>query len=258
MGALRSRRTIASDFPNWLAEKRIVYTLKTTLNMKAPLLLLSLLTACVWADETPAFVPLFAQEGAPNGFLVRHWADVSKPAGGNATWEVKDGVLRSTGDRGCWLISEKKYGDFELEYEFKLGPRGNSGLALRAPLQGDPAFDGMELQMADFRYNEQAKDSELTGGLYRVLAPMKQVYKPEEWNKMRVKLVGSTIRVELNDVVIQDTDLANQTTEVTRHDGKGAPALKDRPREGHLGFQELSRENGRVMIRGARIREFAK
>jgi hypothetical protein len=40
---------------------------------------------------------------------------------------VKDGVLTSEGARGCWLMSEKEYGDFELEYEFKLGPQGNSG-----------------------------------------------------------------------------------------------------------------------------------
>jgi len=64
-------------------------------------------------------------------------------------------------------MSEKEYGDFVLEFEFKLGETGNSGCALRSPLRGDPAFDGMELQMADFRYNTQAKDSELTGGLQR-------------------------------------------------------------------------------------------
>lgn len=205
--------------------------------------------------EEGAFVPLFAKDGPPAGFVVRHWADVSKPANGQPAWEVKDGVLSSTGDRGCWLMSEKAYGDFELEYEFKLGPRGNSGLAVRAPMAGDPAFDGIEIQMADLRYNPAAKDSELTGGIYRAIAPAKQLYKPEEWNRMRVVLRGATIRVELNGEVIQDTDLAKQEGEVLRHDGKPAPPLKDRPRTGHIGFQELSRDGGHAMIRGARIRE---
>jgi hypothetical protein len=45
-------------------------------------------------------------------------------------------VLHTEGDRGSWLRSEKEYGDFILEYEFKLVRRGNSGLALRAPMKG--------------------------------------------------------------------------------------------------------------------------
>ena len=219
--------------------------------------LIALALTCPLLAEDAGWKPLFEKDGAPAGFVVRHWADVSQPAQGNATWEVKDGVLRSTGDRGCWLLSEKTYWDFEIEYEFKLGPTGNSGLALRAPMKGDPAFDGMEMQMADFRYNTKAKDSELTGGLYRALAPTKQVYKPEEWNKVRVRLEGPRIKVEMNGEVIQDVDLSGQEVAVTRHDNSAAPFLKDRPREGHIGFQELSRDGGHVMIRGARLREIS-
>lgn len=38
-------------------------------------------------------------------------------------------------------------------------------------LVGDPAFDGIEVQMADFRYNPGARGPELTGRLYRAAAP---------------------------------------------------------------------------------------
>src|SRR6266508_1837883 len=114
--------------------------------------------------ESPAFVPLFPKDGIPEGWVVRAWNDVSKPAESNAVWKVEGGVLQGSTQRGTWLMNEKEYGDFVLEFEFKLGETGNSGCALRAPMRGDPAFDGMELQMADFRYNPQAKDSELTGG----------------------------------------------------------------------------------------------
>jgi hypothetical protein len=156
------------------------------------------------------------------------------------------------------LLSEKEYGDFEMEYEFKLGPQGNSGLALRTPAKGDPAFDGLEMQMADFRYNPKAKDSELTAGLYRAVAPTKQVYKPEEWNRVRVKLEGPRVQVELNGELVQDIDLAKFETTVPRHDGTPALALKDRPLRGRIGFQELSRGGSHVLIRNARIRELAK
>ena len=202
------------------------------------------------------FVPLFAKDGIPDGWVVRAWNDVAKPAA-DANWAVAGGVLRCPTRRGTWLMSRKTYGDFILEYEAKLSAMGNSGLALRAPMKGDPAFDGMELQMADFRYNPRAAPSELTGGIYRAIAPAKQVYKPTEWNRFRVELSGTKLKVTLNDVVIHDTDLTKHTQQVPRHDRTLAPAIKDRPRTGHIGFQHLSRDTGPVLIRKARIKELS-
>jgi hypothetical protein len=200
------------------------------------------------------FVPLFPQDGVPAGWIVRAWNDVSKPVDGDVKWIVTDGILHGGETRGTWLVSERQYGDFILKYDFKLGELGNSGCALRAPLFGDPAFDGMELQMADYRYNTSAKDSELTGGIYRAIAPQKQVYKPTEWNSYLITLAGSHMHVVLNGVLIQDLDLSQQTQEVKRHDNSLAPPVKDRPRNGHIGFQELSRGGSHVQIRNARIK----
>ena len=170
-------------------------------------------------------------------------------------WKVNAGVLYPAEKRGTWLISEKVYIDFILEFEIKLGEKGNSGVALRAPLHGDPAFDGMELQIADLRYNPQAKPSELTGGLYRAVAPTRQVYRPLEWNSFRLELRGSTFKATINGELVQDIDLNLQTEKVKRHDGTDAPPLKDRPRQGHIGFQHLSRNNEPIMIRKVRIKE---
>jgi len=216
--------------------------------------LLLVVAACRLAAAGPDFVPLFTEDGVPKGWIVRAWNDVRNPAQGNPIWKVENGVLHGGEPRGSWLLSEKEYGDFELEFEFKLGQTGNSGCALRAPLFGDPAFDGIELQMADFRYNPQAKDSELTGGFYRAVAPKKQVYKPTEWNKYRITCNGSRIKVVLNGELIQDANLDEQDAKVKRHDGTDAPPIKDRPRKGHIGFQELSRGSDHVQIRNARIK----
>lgn len=206
------------------------------------------------AADSTGFVPLFPEEGVPQGWVVRAWDDVSKPPQNASVWKVENGILHGGEPRGSWLLSEKEYKDFALEFEFKLGERGNSGCALRAPLKGDPAFDGMELQMADFRYNTEAKDSELTGGIYRAIAPRKQVYKPTEWNKYQITLQGPHLKVVLNDEVIQDLNLDEQDQVVKRHNGADAPPVKDRPRQGHIGFQELSRGGDHVLIRNARIK----
>jgi hypothetical protein len=203
-------------------------------------------------QAAPSFTTLFVQDGPPEGWVVRRWDDVSEPA--EATWSVRDGVLHGGEPRGTWLMSERMCGDFELQFEFKLGPQGNSGLALRAPLDGDPAFDGLELQMADVRYNPQAKDYELTGGVYRAVAPRRQAYKPERWNRYDVLLVGARLRVRLNGELIQDVNLDEQAAAVKRHDGSVAPPVNRRPRRGHIGFQELSRGEGHVQIRDARIK----
>ena len=120
---------------------------------------------------------------------------------------------------------------------------------------GDPAFEAMEIQMADLRYNPEAKDSELTGGVYRVIAPRKQVYRPTEWNHYVIRLQGLKLHVVLNGETIHDLNLDEQVQIVKRHDGSEAPRVKDRPRRGHIGFQELSRGGDHVEIRKARIQE---
>jgi hypothetical protein len=217
------------------------------------LLLVVGIEPAVKAQARDGFVELFPAEGAPAAWSVREWNDLKKPVKDDV-WTVKEGVLVSGARRGTWMVSDAEYGDFTLEFEIKLGELGNSGVALRAPMFGDPAFDGMELQVADYRYNTSAKDSELTGGIYRAIAPSKQLYRPTEWNRFHIELKGDHLTVTLNGEVIQDTDLSRFDQPVKRHDGSNAPPIKDRPRRGHIGFQHLSRDEVLVQIRKARIK----
>jgi hypothetical protein len=223
--------------------------------MRAVCCLVFLILQSHLAADDETFLALFPEDGVPKGWVVTEWSDLAKPAPKDVQWTVKDGVLHSGTKRGTWLISEKQYADFILEFEIKLTERGNSGVALRAPMKGDPAFDGLELQVADVRYNPQAKPSELTAGLYRAIAPSKQVYKPTEWNTFRIELRGNKFKATVNGDVVQDIDLSQHNESVKRHDNTDAPPIKDRPTKGHLGFQHLSRNNEPVMIRNARIRE---
>jgi hypothetical protein len=216
--------------------------------------LATLATFLCAAENDSGFIRLFPEDGVPKGWSVRAWDDVKNKPKDNVVWKVENRILNGGEPRGTWLVSDKEYGDFILEFEFKLGERGNSGCGVRFPDHGDPAFDGMEIQMADFRYNPEAKDSELTGGIYRAIAPTKQVYKPTEWNKYQITLKGDHIKVVLNDEVIQDLNLNEQNQEVKRHNGALAPPVKDRPRKGHIGFQELSRGGAHALIRNARIK----
>ncbi|MDX1951136.1 MAG: PQQ-binding-like beta-propeller repeat protein [Verrucomicrobiota bacterium] len=208
--------------------------------------------------KTAVFEPLFPEEGEPRGWKVRDWSDVKRQGPEKAKWVVKSGVLHGSEPRGTWLVSEQQYGDFQLEFEFKLGQRGNSGCGLRFPGHGDPAFDGIELQMVDPRYYPpdfgEVPANELTGSLYRVVAPSVQVFKPMEWNKYEVTMKGPLVKVKLNGQQVLDVNLNNHTSTVKRHTEEIAVSLKDRPRKGHIGFQELSRDGGHVEIRHAKIK----
>jgi hypothetical protein len=178
-------------------------------------------------------------------------SDVAKPAPDSAAWEVRDGVLHGSTPRGTWLVSPTEYGDFILEFEFRLDRQGNSGCGLRFPTFGDPAFDGLELQMVDPRYYgpNPVGPEELTGAIYKAIPPARPLFRPEAWNRYRIHCEGARIVVHLNGIRIIDTNLDNEMGALER----GAP-LRDRPRRGRIGFQELSRGGGHVMIRNARIR----
>jgi hypothetical protein len=208
-----------------------------------------ILAAC--EPDAEGFVALFPKNGAPEGWKMTAWDDVAKAAPAGAVWRVKDGVLQGSTPRGTWLVSEREYGDFVLRFEFKLGPQGNSGVGLRFPAAGDPAFRGLEVQMADERYYgaREHGPAQLTAAIYDAIAPAKQLYKPGEWNSMEISCHGPHVKVTLNGERVQDVNLDDR-----KERAKQGTPLSERPRRGHIGFQELSR-GGQVEIRGARIKE---
>ena len=75
-----------------------------------------------------------------------------------------------------------------------------------------------------------------------------------KWNRYQITCRGASVKVVLNGQEILDVNLEEQTQPTKRHDGTDAPPLKERPRKGHIGFQELSRGGGHVEIRNARIK----
>jgi hypothetical protein len=194
------------------------------------------------ADETvpKGFEPLF------NGKNLDGW----KVMGGKAAaWGADRGILFVKGSGGGWLMTEKEFGDFEVLLEYKLPEKGNSGVALRAPLQGQPHFDGMEIQILDDVWHKAnykgLKRTQLTGSIYDVVPPSAEVSKPiGEWNKMHIIAKGRQITVELNGTKIVDANLDAYKDRVGQHPG----LLRTR---GHLGLQS---HDGRVEFRNLYVK----
>lgn len=87
------------------------------------------------------------------------------------------------------LYTENEFANFILRLEFKLTPGANNGLGIRAPLQGDAAYLGMELQVLD---NTASRYAELEGyqyhgSVYGVIPAERGYVKPVgEWNEQEV------------------------------------------------------------------------
>lgn len=162
------------------------------------------------ADE---WKPLF------NGKDLSGWTAVDGPM---SSWKVEDGLLYCSGGGGGWLSTTDEYANFELELEFRVPEGGNSGVFLRAPHQGNPAFAGMEVQVLDDRAPEYAKleKYQYCGSLYGIAAPKLRVSKPAgDWQTMNIVCNGRKVRVKLNGTPIVDADLDAHPNKVATNPG---------------------------------------
>ena len=108
-----------------------------------------------------------------------------------AHWKALDGVLVFDG-KGQSLCTVKDYGDFELHVDWKIEPRGDSGIYLR----GSP-----QVQIWDNPVG--------SGGLYNNQKhpsnPTKPADRPvREWNSFRILMTGEKVTVWLNGELVVD------------------------------------------------------
>jgi len=173
------------------------------------------------------------------------WKSVDGPM---ANWRVEDGVLFCSGEGGGWLASREEFENFEIEVEFRVPPGGNSGVFLRAPLEGNPAFAGMEVQILDDDAPEYAKlqPYQYCGSLYGVAAPKKRASKKAgEWQSLRIVCAGRNVKVTLNGTPIVDANLDEHPDKLAEH-----PGIKR-----SSGFVGLQNHGTRLDFRNVRVRK---
>lgn len=210
----------------------------------AILLLFVTLGAGSCARHCPCRAFLFARMG--DDLLSTGLVGWQQIGGSQDSWYFQDGILYTEGENGGWLATVRQYDDFQLSLEFRVPPGGNSGVFIRSPLEGDPAYTGMEIQILD-DYAEQYRSLnpyQYTGSLYGVQAPSERVTKQAgQWQKMVVTARGSRIKVVLNGHKIIDTK-----TTYYQHKTDSHPGLT---RDG--GYIGLQNHGSRVEFRNIRI-----
>jgi HEAT repeat protein len=187
--------------------------------------------------DAAAPAPLAAAE-ADEGFIpLFNGRDLSGWTGGGGGYAAEDGKIVVHPERGGGnLYTEKVYADFVFRFEFKLTPAANNGLGIRAPLDGDAAYAGMEIQILEdgspvywglepYQYH---------GSIYGVVPARRGILRPVgEWNTEEVTARGDRITVTVNGVVIVDADV-DQASAGGTIDGREHPGLKRG--SGHIGF----------------------
>jgi Domain of Unknown Function (DUF1080) len=88
-------------------------------------------------------------------------------------WVVEDGELRTVPGSGIDLITRDTFGDFELEFEWRVAPGGNSGVIYRVVETAEPAWTtGPEYQVLDDEQHPDGRDPTTSAAaLYDLIAP---------------------------------------------------------------------------------------
>ena len=186
--------------------------------------------------------------------------DISAWTTETGDWRIEDGILvLKTNDEhqmvnSSYLWTKESYGDFILDLDFKIpdepiyglvkfkgeGKPGNSGVFIRVENTADPVQTGIEIQVGTIMPGDDLRRGSV-GGLFDLVPPAANKYKPGEWNHYRITCKGSLVTVELNGSETASADLNDWVTERKNPDGspnKFKRPLKEFARTGFIGLQD--------------------
>ena len=192
----------------------------------------------------PGFVSLF------DGKTLKGWTLVEKSGSGRG-YVVENGSLVCPADGGGNLLTDKEFANFIFRFEFRMEPGGNNGVGIRAPLTGDVAYSGMEIQILDHdheRYKGRLKPTQRHGSIYDVFPAEGEALKPAgQWNEEEIMADGRRIKITLNGKVLVDANLDSVTDPAVlkKHPGLARTS-------GRIGFLG---HGTRVEFRNLRVKE---
>jgi hypothetical protein len=131
--------------------------------------------------------------------------------GGEAAYRVEGNDLIGTTQKGApntFLCTERDYGDFILELDFKIDPRSNSGIQIRSqslPEYNNGRVHGYQVEIdprEDRKWSAGIYDEARRGWLYGLEnnEPAREAFRQNEWNHLTIVAVGDTIKTWINGV----------------------------------------------------------
>ena len=197
-----------------------------------------------------------------DGKTTQGWRTFKKQTFPDKGWVVEDGWLHCLGKGGGnkgggEIISDAEFNDFDLRWEWKQPPGGNSGVKYFIIESRKEAL-GHEYQMIDDERAtgvDKGNRKQLTAAFYAVLAPTiaPPVKPPGEINTSRIIVKGNHVEHWLNGVKVLEYECGSDEVNaaVAASKFKSTAGFGDKVR-GHLLLQD---HNTEVWFRNLRIRE---
>lgn len=201
---------------------------------------------------------VLSDEEKKEGFQVLFdGSNLDKWTGNKIDYALDNGdlVVTPKGNGHGNLFTAEEFSDFNFRFDFQLTPGANNGLGIRAPLTGDAAYVGMELQILDNTADiyKSLKPFQYHGSVYGIIPSKKGFLKPVgEWNSQEVIAKGDNIKIILNGEVILDGNIKEATKNGTP-DGQKHPGLFNKT--GHIGFLG---HGSMLRFRNIRIKDLTK
>lgn len=186
-----------------------------------------------------------------DGKTTEGWRGFKAPAP-DAGWHVLDGALGPDPKTSKDIMTKAQFGDFELVWDWKVGPKGNSGVMFHVTEDGTQTYQsGPEYQLVDNARGEPV--AEHAGALYGLYAPTTDATRPVgEFNHSRLVLKGGKGEHWLNGVKVAEYDLnsAEFKAKVAATKFKAWPQFAASP-TGHIAIQN---HGDPVFFRNIKIR----
>ncbi len=181
----------------------------------------------------------------------RGWKMDTMPAG----WVVSDSMISKEG-AVTDLTTRAQFANFELEFDWKIGPMGNAGVFYRVTDEYDkPYWSGPEYQLRDEAMDPKQENLTLaSASAYGLYAPPGGGTKPlGEWNSARIVVNCTAVQHWLNGRQVVAYDLSSPEWAARVKAGKFGeyPNFGRAPR-GFIAIQ--GDHNGSLGLRNMRIR----
>jgi hypothetical protein len=176
-----------------------------------------------WSGEEQSWIasraPTLARTGVPNwgkpisllnGTDLSGWR--SYPTNKPSNWKIENGTLINEAS-GANLVTEQRFDDFRLHFEFKIAAGSDSGIYLRGRY---------EIEIEDSF--GKPPDSHRLGGIYGFLTPVSNpARRANEWQTIDATLVGRRVTINLNGVTIINNEEIPGITGAALDSDEGSP-----------------------------------
>ena len=184
-----------------------------------------------------------------NGKDTTGWEN--RDTGKLANWTAENGELVCKPQHKDAVYMTEQFENFMLSCDWKIAPKGNSGVFIRTSSLKDWINTGMEVQVLDTRESGEMRfPKHVCAALYDVVAPPAEMaMKQDDWNHFDITCDGPKITAKMNGVEAWSIDLKDEKWKTKQ--GKFNKPYATLPRKGYLMLQD---HGGAISFKNVKIK----